>query len=137
MKILNKLFIIINLLVLQNEVVANSENQLLSKARNASDLYIISLKTQGITEENVSVFEKKIQSIITKLNKKSNEDDDGRIGDEIAVQQDLLDIVKLLLNYHKSPSKDQASKLHTLGSSYGCPVAELIESELSKISPEE
>ncbi|OUM63515.1 hypothetical protein PIROE2DRAFT_9934, partial [Piromyces sp. E2] len=81
-----------------------------------SDLSIISLREHGVTDES------------------SHKDDDGRIGDEIAIQEDILSLIKLLLEYKKNPSDPLAGKLHTLGSSYGSPIADLVEDELLKLS---
>lgn len=62
-----------------------------------------------LTDDSVNTFKQKITSAIKNLEMK--DDDDGRIGDQIAIQEDLISLVEDLKDYQTFPTELKAEEL--------------------------
>lgn len=89
---------------------ANARLDPVSKAQEASEEALADLQQQSIlTDESVNKFKQKIKSAIKNFEMK--EDDDGRIGDQIAIQEDLISLVEVLKDYQTFPTELKAEEL--------------------------
>jgi hypothetical protein len=88
-----------------------------SKARATSRSALVTLQRVGLTDQSTRKFKQTIQSSINRLNAKLDKDRDGRIGDQVAVQSDLIVLVDKLYEYRSSPNEEKREELRGLAKS--------------------
>lgn len=105
-----------------------------SQINDISDGAISELQEVGVNRESVKNFATIIQNSIKELKADLSYDRDGSIGDQIAVQSDLLSLVDMLLDFSESPDLQKAQKLREIAMSC-CNMSEfeLIKSVMDKM----